>query len=330
MRQHTLAALLTAGLLTCALAGGQVNPIIGNWEGSYSGSQGTGDITAKIIGLGGNEYRLVLEGQGMDAALYGTREGESAAFRGIWGEETEDDGLTNVHVLTADIYDGELEGRVRGPQYGGAQFQLERVFHEPPNLGAEPPEGAILLFDGSDTSQWRRMPEQWHVVDGAMQVGGSNLYTREEFGDHRLHLEFRTPYMPNARGQGRGNSGVYVHGRYEVQVLDSFGEPPAHDLCGGIYSIREPDADVTLPPGEWQTYDITFRAPRFDDDGEKVENAVITVIHNGVTIHDEVELPHTTPGGVSGQEAELGGIWLQDHGGDPVRFRNIWVEELDL
>jgi len=128
--------------------------------------------------------------------------------------------------------------------------------------------------------------------------------------------------------QSRGNSGVYVQGRYEVQVLDSFAEPPADNYCGGIYKIAAPLVNACLPPGEWQTYDITFYAPRYDDSGKKIKNAQITVYHNGTLIHDKLELPHPTPGGVSETEAKTGPLYLQNHG-DAVQYRNIWVEPLE-
>ncbi len=323
MTQYRTIALALAAVVGLGgfVAGAEpANPIIGNWEGSFSTDEESLEATAKIIGWG-DHYELRLTVDEYTVSLNGERLGEMAAFRGIEGPEEQE------HILTAEILDGELTGRVAGPEIS-ADFSLERVFHRPDNLGAEPPEGAVVLFDGSDTDQWVRHPEQWPVVGGAMQVSGSNLMTREEFGDHRMHVEFRPAYMPEARGQGRGNSGVYVHGRYEVQVLDSFGEGIDHSYNGGIYGLRAPDENVSLPPGEWQTYDITFRAPRFDDDGEKVENARITVVHNGTVIHDDYELPEATPGGLTMEEGEEGPIWLQDHGGDPVRFRNIWVERL--
>ena len=143
--------------------------------------------------------------------------------------------------------------------------------------------------------------------------------------DHTLHIEFRTPFMPKARGQGRGNSGVYLQGRYECQVLDSFGLEGENNECGGIYTVAEPIVNMCFPPLAWQTYDIDFTAAKYDADGKKIENARVTIKHNGVLIHDNVELrsppPATSPEG-PGPEACI----MQDHG-NPVAFRNIWVVE---
>jgi hypothetical protein len=149
------------------------------------------------------------------------------------------------------------------------------------------------------------------------------VFTKEKFGDHQLHIEFRTPFMPKSFGQARGNSGVYVQSRYEVQVLDSFGLDGKSNECGGIYSIAEPAVNMCLPPLSWQTYDIDFTAARYNDSGEKTQNARVTVRHNGVVIHNNIELPHGTPG----RHAEGPGpddLFLQDHG-NPVAFRNIWL-----
>ena len=147
----------------------------------------------------------------------------------------------------------------------------------------------------------------------------------ETFGDHHLHIEFQLPFMPNEQGQRRGNSGLYVQGRYEVQVLDSFGLDGKDNECGGIYQVSEPDVNMCLPPLAWQTYDVDFTAAKYDDEGNKVKNARVTVRHNGVVIHDDIELPNATPGRHR-EGVENKGVFLQDHG-NPVAFRNIWVVE---
>jgi hypothetical protein len=139
-----------------------------------------------------------------------------------------------------------------------------------------------------------------------------------------LHIEFLLPYIPKATGQGRGNSGVYLQGRYEVQVLDSFGLSGEHNECGGIYSIRKPDINACYPPLTWQTYDIDFTAAKFDSNGKKTANARIDVRHNGIVVHKDVEIPRITTAAPSREAPSAGFIHLQNHG-NPVRFRNIWI-----
>ncbi len=169
---------------------------------------------------------------------------------------------------------------------------------------------------------------RWSLVDGAMEVkgGAGNIVTKDKFQNFKLHIEFRTPFMPEARGQGRGNSGVYLQGRYEIQVLDSYGLQGVDNECGGIYKVGAPMVNMCLPPMQWQTYDITFQAPRLDAGGNKTQDAVVTVVHNGVTIHDRRKLPGPTGGAMDSNISEPGGIYLQDHG-NPVQFRNIWLVE---
>jgi len=171
---------------------------------------------------------------------------------------------------------------------------------------------------------------RWRLVaDGAMQVTpkSGSLVSKRTFKDHRIHLEFRTPFMPAARGQGRGNSGVYIQGRYEVQVLDSYGLEGKDNECGGVYKIAAPRVNMCAPPLEWQTYDITFHAPTFDADGKMTANARVTVIHNGVVIHADLKLPGATGGKRGANQNKPGPVLLQDHG-NAVQYRNIWVEEL--
>jgi len=198
-----------------------------------------------------------------------------------------------------------------------------------------PPKDALVLFDGTDTSKWvhRRSgrPVEWVVSDGAMEVkpGSGDILTKEKFGDFQLHLEFNVPYMPGATGQGRGNSGVYLHGLYEIQILDSYrNQTYATGGCGAIYGQKDPDFRASKPPNEWQTYDITFRAPRFGADGKVIENPRVTVLHNGVKIHDNVEIKAgPTTASLGGPLVQTGPILLQDHG-NRMRFRNIWIRPL--
>ena len=199
--------------------------------------------------------------------------------------------------------------------------------------GEPPPSGAVVLFDGMDLSKWQHgdgAAARWKLVDDgaggkAMQVQGGDVQTKDKFTDFRLHIEFRTPQSPpHVTGQGRGNSGVYIQSRYEVQVLDSFGvDPIGMGDCGSIYGVKIADVNASTAPETWQTYDIDFTAARFDATGKKTGNARVSVRHNGQVIHDDVEIPGPTGGGAP-ESPDPGPIRLQDHG-NPVQYRNIWI-----
>lgn len=203
---------------------------------------------------------------------------------------------------------------------GAELAKLTKTERKSPTLGAKPPEGAVVLFDGSNVEQW----DKGELVEGNL-LGATDCSTKKNFGDHTLHIEFRTPYMLDARGQGRGNSGVYIQGRYECQVLDSFGLDGKDNECGGIYSINQPIVNMCLPPLSWQTYDMDFKAGVYDASGKRTQAPRVTIRQNGVVIHKDLELAHGTPG----HNPEGPGpdhIFLQNHG-NPVAFRNIWVVE---
>lgn len=193
------------------------------------------------------------------------------------------------------------------------------------------PDGATILFDGKSLDKWTKQDGKtaahWKLVDGgAMQVEkGGNIFTKEKFGGaFKLHVEFRVPYEPNNKGQARANSGVYVQGRYEVQVLDSYGLDSKNNDCGGIYEVAAPLKNVCKAPTVWQSYDIEYHSPKFEN-GKKTEPARMTVYQNGVKIHDNVKIPvDNTRAGAGGDPSKPGPIMLQDHG-NPVQYRNIWL-----
>lgn len=192
------------------------------------------------------------------------------------------------------------------------------------------PEGAIVLFDGKSLKNWTprggKGEAKWKLVDGgAMEGNKGDIHTTQSFGGNfKLHVEFRVPYEPGKAGQGRGNSGVYVQGRYEVQVLDSYGLKSGKNDCGSIYGIAAPSVNACKAPTVWQSYDIEFTAPVFEG-GKKVKSARMTVYHNGIKIHDDVEIKiDNTTAGMGGPPEKPGPIMLQDHG-HPVQYRNIWL-----
>lgn len=207
------------------------------------------------------------------------------------------------------------------------------VWPEPPAIdpgtAGKAPSDAIVLFDGTNLAAWND-GDKWIVADGVATAAGGGITTKQGFGDCQLHLEFATPEKVEGNGQGRGNSGVYLMGRYEVQVLDSFENKTYFDgQCAALYKQQPPTVNASRKPGEWQTYDIVFTAPRFDPQGAVAKPGFVTVIHNGIVVHNHFELQGITsyteaPKYVPHGEREP--IHLQFHG-NPVRFRNIWLRE---
>ena len=217
-------------------------------------------------------------------------------------------------VLSGGDIEATITGDTLALKQGTTSGELKKVLRASPTVGAKAPEGAIILFDGTNVDKWN--PGK---LDGNLMGVGTR--TKEVFENYTLHLEFRTPFMPFASGQGRGNSGMHLGDQYECQILDSFGLEGADNECGGIYSNSKPKLNMCLPPLTWQTYDVDFTCAKFDGD-KVVAPAKVTIKHNGVIVHENLELK-TTPGG-SRSDQKPGGLFLQDHG-DPVRFRNIWL-----
>jgi len=186
------------------------------------------------------------------------------------------------------------------------------------------PEGATVL-DASQFTQENGQPCAWPVVEGALEVGKGSIITKEKYQDFQLHVEFNIPEPPEgAKDQARSNSGVYIQRRYEVQILESFGQdPPVFNGCASIYRQKPPDKNAAKKAGEWQTYDITFKGARFDAAGKKTEGARITLVWNGVKVHDDYEIKDKTGAGKA-EGPEPGPILLQDHGAK-VKFRNLWI-----
>jgi hypothetical protein len=198
--------------------------------------------------------------------------------------------------------------------------EFRRVARVSPTMGARAPAGAIELFGEAGTTE--QLVSAKVTPDGLLMAGTETI---QPFSDFRLHAEFRLPYKPLARGQARGNSGFYLQSRYEVQVLDSFGLEGVENECGALYKTRRPDFNMCFPPLVWQTYDIDLTSPRFDVDGKKLSNMRISVWHNGVMIHNNVEIPNKTGAGRPEAPQPLP-TKLQDHQ-NPVVYRNVWLVE---
>ena len=307
------------------------DPAMGDWQGGWrlNDESDSGPLVAQVIALGKGEYRAnFFEAFDFDTRvepigiLVGRMEGEVVRLAG----RAYDSGID--FEVKAKIEGGKLAGAFEGSDVAGT-FALERVFRVSETMGEKPPKGAIVLFNGDDFKEWKhaRKPAgqdevKWELVDGAMRVkpGTGDIITKKKFTDVLVHVEFRSPFMPSARGQGRGNSGVYLQGRYEVQVLDSYGLKGEDNECGGIYKVSRPRVNMCAPPGQWQTYDITFRAAT----GESRPS--LTVRHNGVLIQEDVKVGGATTAALGGKATEPGGIYLQDHG-NLVEYRHIWLVE---
>ena len=225
-----------------------------------------------------------------------------------------------------------------------ASVPLQQIDEQPPvvvpgtALG-QPPSDAILLFDGKTTEHWvykDGRPAQWPVVAGALvsKSGTGNIYTRQKFGSAQLHLEFATPLMANAHGQARANSGVYLQGRYEIQILDSFQNPTySNGSAGALYGQSAPMVNVSRPPGEWQYFDIIFHAPRCGPNKQIATPGTVTVLYNGVLVQDDAIIRGRTTSSDDTDPCEAGPLMLQDHYHPDVKetfmqFRTIWIRPL--
>jgi len=318
------AALLVVALVSCPSAAQKKGETITDpakagpdfaVQGEYAGELKDGAATkkygAQVIALGESKFDLVLYSGGLPGAGWkkgDPRERATGATK---------DGATKLAGKGKSF---TLEGGALSvADSGGTKLgTLKKVERKSPTLGAKPPKRAIVLFDGTSADAF---------IGGKLTADkllAAACETKQKFTDFTLHVEFRPPFKPDARGQGRGNSGVYIQNRYECQVLDSFGLEGKNNECGGIYSIAEPAVNMCLPPLVWQTYDMNFTAARYEGN-KKVKNARVTIRHNGVVIHDDLELTHGTPG-KNPEGPGPDGIYLQGHG-NPVVFRNIWIVE---
>jgi hypothetical protein len=289
-------------------------------QGEYHFSDGKLAGGVQVIALGGGTFDAFLLEGGLPGAgwIPGNKRvalrGERKDGKIVFADETGTirASIRNERFFALETVPSHLEN---------FPSVLERIGRKSPTLGAKPPQGAVVLFDGSSTAAWH---------NGKMENGhllSTGATSKQQFGDYTLHLEFRTPYMPSARGQQRGNSGVYHGGRWETQVLDSFGLEGRDNECGGIYSISKPRLNMCLPPLAWQTYDVEFTAAKFDENGQRTAWPRITVKLNGVVVHEKLELAKdfTTASPLNKPlDSSEGPVFIQNHN-DPVVYRNIWI-----
>ncbi len=331
-RRAVILAVLVSWLMLlagCTVAKKPLDPLMGEFEGTFTPHGGQAiKAEAKVIANGNNTYwvvirypaadakatRLELTGQGKDGEVaIASTDWLDKPVAGNWtGKVTKD----SLSIVSDDAKGGKAE--------------MKRVERKSPTLGQKPPADAVVLLpfeEGKVTNlnQWDN--QRWICEpDGSILVGGGDNKTNQKFGSFKLHLEFYVPFMPAKPGSTRGNSGVFLHNRYEVEVVDSFGLKPGDRTCGAISGLKAPDINASLPPGRWQTYDIEFKAPRFDKtSGEQTRGALITVLLNGVKIQNAPEVVTGTSGDL-GYPDKTGPIRLQDNA-DPVQFRNIWLVE---
>ncbi len=281
-------------------------------QGEYAGeiSGGKAKLGVQVVALGDGNFTAVihnggLPGDGWDGkpriTLSGKTEAAATTFSG--------------QGYSASIANGALTGKTET----GEAFELKKVERVSPDEGAKPPPDAVVLFAGiSGEAFVDALMDDRHYLECGTE-------TTKHYQDFTLHVEFLLPFKPFGRDQDRGNSGIYIQHRYEIQILDTFGHPEEFNGCGSTYRQTPPKVNMCYPPLRWQTYDIKFTAPRWDAQGMKTANARVTVRHNGIVVQDDTELPTKTGAGLK-ESPEPGPIQLQAHH-NPVYFRNIWIIE---
>jgi hypothetical protein len=312
-------------------------PVDFKLQGEYAGEK----LGAQVIALGAGSLQAVilpggLPGDGWDGKsriiLAGKVEGDKAAFtpaegpRKYLAQKPEEFSATRKFPPEGQKpWSGVAEGgALKLKTDEGKEIRLEKIVRKSSTLGAKPSASAIVLFDGKNTDEWKG--GRLDAATGFLNTDGNDILSKRKFMNYTLHVEFMLPYRPDARGQGRANSGCYQVDHYEVQILDSFGLDGVNNECGGVYTKAAPKVNMCAPPLVWQTYDVEFTNAIAGPDGKKSKNAVISVRHNGVVIHENQEISGPTGGHRSDPEGTPGPIKLQGHG-NPVQFRNVWIAE---
>ena len=313
-------------------------------QGEYVGEvKGGGKLGVQVIALGKGAFQAVvyqggLPGAGWDGEakhlMDGKLEGEIAKFQPTTGKRKylagppqEFSTITSFSDTDNEAYTAEAgDGKLTGKTPDGKTFELKRTTRAADTLGKKPPEGAVVLFDGTEASMANWQGGRFDEATKLLNTDGKDIKTKQEFSNYTMHVEFLLPYKPGARGQGRGNSGFYQVDHYEVQILDSFGLEGKNNECGGVYSKKDSDVNACLPPLQWQTYDVEFTNAVANESGKKTQSAKMTVKLNGIVIHDNYEIPGKTGGSRNAPEGTPGPIKLQGHG-NPLQFRNVWIVE---
>ena len=305
-------------------------------QGEYTGD----GMGAQIIALGKERFHAViypggLPGAGWDgrnkSLLDGKLDGDQALFTAAAGSRSYMAREADKFSATRDFppqghkpYSGSISNGVfSGTSATGAKFSLKRTIRKSPSLGAKPPRDAIVLFDGSRESMKNWQGGRFDEKTGLLNTDGKDIRTQKKFLNYIMHVEFMLPFKPDARSQGRGNSGFYQVDLYEMQILDSFGLMGLNNECGGIYQKADSKVNMCLPPLQWQAYDVDFNSAVMKDN-KKVTNAILTARLNGVTIHEKLQINGKTGGARGEPEGTPGVIKLQGHG-NPLQFRNVWL-----
>lgn len=314
MGRWVLLLVACLGWAGAALAGAPPPETIqGLYEGACKDAKGECKLEARVVACGHATYKVFVR------QMVGEK---SAARIELDGKSDEKAVRFTGSKDKVEWIASYADGAIKGTCGQGATLELKRVVRPSPTLGEKPPQGAIVLLDGKNFDEVTKKPAaSWKLTgDGAVHVPKGGMNSKRRFdGSFKLHVEFLIPLMPDARGQGRGNSGVYLPNGDEIQVLDSFGMTTYRGGgCGGAYAYKDPDAFdqfslASAPPLEWQTYDIEYRVQK--KGGKPAGKPRVTVVHNGIKIHDNVEVH---------MDAHVGGLHFQDHG-NPVQYRNIWL-----
>ena len=348
MKNPALTLSLSLGLISAGAANGlwtnpedSTLPIDFKIQGEYIGETSSGKkIGAQIIALDKGYFQAVLLPGGLPGAgwdgknkslLSGSLDGKVAKFTEAKGNRkylakgaNEFSATRNFpptgHLPSSLIVNGKV---IEGQYNGGDSFRLESIARISKSIGKNPPKNAIILFDGNNKNEW--IGGRVDTKTKLLNTDGKDIKTKRKFSNYSMHVEFMLPYKPAGRGQKRGNSGFYQVDHYEVQILDSFGLEGLNNECGGVYTKKGSDVNACLSPLQWQTYDINFTNAVVKD-GNKIKNARMTVLLNGIIIHDNIEINGKTGGSRKEPEGTPGPIKLQGHN-NPLQFRNIWIVE---